>query len=146
MKVTLKQELNKELEVIIIYPRRDDFVDQIETYINMLSQVIPITHNNQTVTIPIRDICYIETVDRKVFVYTNDQIFQSNKKLFQLELELKNYGIRKVNKCCLVNVAKLKAIKNVHNSRLEAQLSNGEKIQVSRTYISNIRKGLLLVE
>lgn len=146
MKLTLKHEINKELEVIVIYPHKDVLVDQIVMRLNMLTQVIPITYNSQTVNILLNDICYIETVDRKVFVYTNNQIFQSNKKLYQLELELKDCGIRKVNKSCLVNVANLKAVQNIHNNRLEAQLVNGDKIQVSRTYISNIRKGLLLVE
>lgn len=63
--------------------------------------------------------------------------------LFQLEEELREYGFIKVNKACLLNISMLKTVKNVNNSRLEAELINGDRIHVSRTYIPNIKKGIL---
>ena len=39
-----------------------------------------------------------------------------------------------------MNINELVHIKTLSNSRLEAELSNGEKINVSRTYISEIKR------
>ena len=54
--------------------------------------------------------------------------------------ELKEYDFVKVSRTCLVNINELVHIKALANSRLEAELSNGEKIIVSRTYIPEIKR------
>ncbi len=142
MKLTLKQEKNHELEVIIIYPESDSNVKRLIERIKEFNQAILVYSDEHTYKINISNIYYIETVDRKVFVYTEQDIFRSSKKFYQLEAELAEYGFTKVNKACLLNINMLKAIKNIYNSRLEAELINGDKINVSRTYISNIKKAL----
>ena len=60
--------------------------------------------------------------------------------MYQLEDELKEYDFVKVSRACLVNLNELVHIKALANSRLEAELSNGEKIIVSRTYIPEIKR------
>ena len=56
--------------------------------------------------------------------------------------ELKEFDFVKVSRSCLVNVNELVRIKALANSRLEAELSNGEKLIVSRTYIPEIKRKL----
>ena len=69
-------------------------------------------------------------------------VFRSEKRLYQLEEELKEFDFVKVSRSCLVNVNELVRIKALANSRLEAELSNGEKLIVSRTYIPEIKRKL----
>lgn len=81
-------------------------------------------------------------MDKRTFVYTKDMVFRTEKRLYQLEKELKKYDFVKVNRNCLVNIHELVHIKTLSNSRLEAELTNGEKIIVSRTYIPEIKRML----
>ena len=82
----------------------------------------------------------IESVDKRTFIYTKGMVFRSEKRLYQLENELKEYDFVKMSRTCLVNINELVHIKALANSRLEAELSNGEKIIVSRTYIPEIKR------
>ncbi len=143
MKLTLKEEKKHELEVIIIYPRLDCNVNQLIDRVKGFNQSISVYGEGGSRRINISHIYYIDTVDRKVFIYTENELYRSNKKLYQLEAELKEYGFIKVNKACLLNRTKLKTLKNVYNSRLEAELINGDKINVSRTYLPSIKKSLI---
>ena len=85
-------------------------------------------------------IFYIESVDKRTFIYTKEKVYRSDKRLYQLENELKEYDFAKVSRTCLVNINELVHIKTLSNSRLEAELTNGEKIIVSRTYIPEIKR------
>ena len=143
MKLTLQEKKNHELEVTIIYPRLDTYVKRLIKRINDCSRTIPAYSGDRTCLLEISNIYYIETVERKVFIYTEHTIYRSGKKLHQLEAELLEYGFSKANKACLININVLKTIRNINNSRLEAELINGEKINVSRTYIKNIKEAFL---
>lgn len=142
MKLTLREEKNQELEVTIMYPELNNNVKHLIDCVKKFDQTISVYNEDRNSRLNISMIYYIETLERKVFVYTEHEIYRSNKKLYQLEEELTEYGFIKVNKSCLLNPNILKSIKNVYNSRLEAELINGDKISISRTYIPNIKEAL----
>ena len=56
---------------------------------------------------------------------------------------LAHTGFVRVSKSMILNIEKLKGIKTLVNSRLEAILLNGESICVSRKYLKDIREALL---
>lgn len=86
------------------------------------------------------EILYVESVDKRSFVYTKEMVYKSEKRLYQLEEDLREYDFVKASRTCLVNMNELECIKALANSRLEAVLTNGEKIIVSRTYLPEIKK------
>ncbi|MDP4094751.1 MAG: LytTR family DNA-binding domain-containing protein [Bacillota bacterium] len=143
MKLTLQEEKNHELEVIVVYSEPDNSVKRLIEQIKVFDITLPVYGEDRCYKLNISDIYYIETVDRKVFVYTKHDVYRSDRKLYQLETELAEYGYTKVNKSCLLNIKMLKAIKNIYNSRLEAELINGDRLNVSRMYIPKIREALL---
>ncbi|HWQ74703.1 MAG TPA: LytTR family DNA-binding domain-containing protein, partial [Syntrophomonas sp.] len=51
-----------------------------------------------------------------------------------------------VSKSCLINMNVLESIRTLFNSRLEATLINGEKVNVSRTYLAAIRDAFVTME
>jgi len=53
--------------------------------------------------------------------------------------QLREYAFVQVSKSCFINMDVLESIRTMLNSRLEATLINGEKINVSRTYLSGIK-------
>lgn len=63
-------------------------------------------------------------------------------RLYQLAEELDDAGFVKISKSCLINLHMLSCIRPLINSRMEAALSNGEKVNITRKYVSAIRKKL----
>lgn len=88
------------------------------------------------------DIWYIETVDRKTFVYLEKSVLRTDKKLYRLAEELSPMGFVQVSKSCILNISFLESIKQLMNSRMEATLKGGEKIHINRKYINNIKQAL----
>jgi len=94
--------------------------------------------------VSIKSILYFETVDKKVFFYTDDQIFSSNQKLYQLETLLINDSFIRVSKQAIVNLHKVKNISSYNGARLLLTLINDEKIVVTRGFVSLLKERLNL--
>ena len=53
--------------------------------------------------LPVMDVCYIEAVDNKVFLYTQKQVYETKQKLYELEELLKEKYFLRVSKSLLLN-------------------------------------------
>lgn len=142
MKIILNQRDEKELEVIINYHEMDSRVTQLLKRIESCDHTVYGNDEGRQFKISLYDIYYIESVDKKTFIYTKDQVFRSGRKLYSLMDELKTYEFVQVSKACILNLNVLKSIESLYNSRMIATLINGEKITVSRTYLSHIKAAL----
>lgn len=144
MKLILKENPDVELTVTVEYPKQSSQVSRIIQKLRTEEQFLIGSENCRNYKVLVSDIFYIESVDKRTFIYTfiytKGMVFRSEKRLYQLENELKEYDFVKVSRTCLVNINELVHIKALANSRLEAELSNGEKIIVSRTYIPEIKR------
>jgi DNA-binding LytR/AlgR family response regulator len=76
-------------------------------------------------------------------VYCESEVYQSGLRLIELEEVLSHAGFVRVSKSAILNVEKLRGVKNLANSKLEALLVNDERICVSRKYLKDIREVLL---
>lgn len=88
------------------------------------------------------DIYYIEAVDNKTFLYLKEKVYQSRQKLYELENALASYDFLRVSKSVIVNLSKIKALSPALNGRLEALMDNGERIIISRQYVTDLKKRL----
>lgn len=140
MKITLQQRKNKELEVIILYPELTQQVKEIVGYLRTNDTCIVVKEGMERRLINVHEIYYVESLERKTFVYTKDQVYRAEKKLTQLKKELAIYGFVLVSRACLLNLNHLKSVESIFNSRLEGMLENGEKISISRTYAYQIKQ------
>lgn len=142
MKLFLEQRKEKEIEVVIRYQQMNNDVRRLIQKVESCNHTVFGDDNGRQYRINIYDIYYIESVDKKTFLYTKDQVFRSEQKLYYFADELKTYHFVQVNKSCILNLEVLKHIKNMLNSRMEATLINDEKITVSRTYLPAIKEAL----
>lgn len=137
------KEQHKELsdtEVLIRYAERTEQVDEIEHLLHTLEKTIPARQDGKLITLFPKDIFYIESVDKKTFIYGQKKVYSSQDKLYQLEELLADCGFLRIRKNCLVNRHKLTGLKILPNSHIEASLKNGERLLVTRKYISTIRQ------
>ena len=89
--------------------------------------------------IDLSEILYIESVDRKTFIYTEKEIFESPKRLYMLEDELRGSSFFRASKATIINLRKVHSIQPEIGARLILTMDNGEKIVVSRQYASIIK-------
>lgn len=89
-----------------------------------------------------KDIYYMESLDRKVFIYTEKKSYELNEKLYVLEEMLEEEGFVRISKSMLLNVNKIYSFVPTFSGNLEACLYNKEKVVISRRYVANLKKQL----
>lgn len=144
MRLILRERQDLEHpEVIIEYRELTDGVKRVSAFVRSVDQSISCKREGKEFSIPLSDVFYIESVDKKTFVYGETEVYQTGLRLTELEKMLSHAGFVRVSKSVILNIEKLQGVKNLANSRLEAFLSNNERICVSRKYLKEIRAVLL---
>ncbi len=144
MRLIMKENPNKqEPEVTIEYKELSANIKRVSNYVRSVDKVISCKKENEEYTVPVNEIYYMESVDKKGFIYTGTDVYQTSHRLLELEKMLSGAGFVRVSRSVIINVDKLKGIKNLPNSKLEAILINDERICVNRNYLNDIRDVLL---
>jgi DNA-binding LytR/AlgR family response regulator len=140
VKLILKQQNDiVETVVEIHYAQLDTMVQDLIKRVEQSNQYICGEDNGRQYRILPDDIYYIESVDKKTFVYTETKVFRCDMKLYQILEKLKSTDFVQVSKSCILNINMLDNIHTLYNSKMEGTLINGEKIIISRTFIPNIK-------
>lgn len=143
MKIKTEQDLScNEIEISIKYPQKDRQVNRIIDFLQSFDMQIRCDIDNTEQMINIPDIYYIESVDKKTFVYLEKTVYHTDFRLYQLKDKLHGYGFVQISKSCILNINALESIKSLFNSRMEATLKNGEKVYINRNYLSGVKKAL----
>lgn len=90
----------------------------------------------------IDDIFYIESIDRKIFIYTKAETYEISEKLYILEEQLSNSNFIRISKSMLLNINKIYSFYPKLSGNLEALLTNKEKVIISRRYVSSLKNKL----
>lgn len=89
-----------------------------------------------------KNIFYFETVDNRVFIYCKSVVYETRKKLYQIEEKFENSDFIRVSKSVILNLSKVKAFSPAFSGRFEAILSNEEKVIISRQYVPVLKQKL----
>ena len=142
MRVRFEQVDSPEKEEALI--RAQIKSDDIKAAIEILEgnqRKIPLIKDGNNVFIDVSALYYIESVDKKSFVYTKQNCNETRLRLYELEETLGAYFLR-VSKSMIVNLWKIKGVKSDISGRMEATLLNDEKIVISRSYVKEIKRRL----
>ncbi|MBX4271616.1 LytTR family DNA-binding domain-containing protein [Clostridium estertheticum] len=143
MKISIEEiDKNKQEEIIIKCHKLDDEVLQILKQLQTNNDVL-IGYDGEIIhRIRRENIFYFEAVDNKVFVYCKEKVFESKQKLYELEeiFEFRNFF--RASKSTIVNISKISSVQPSLSGRFEATLDNGEKVIISRQYVSVLKKRL----
>ena len=143
MKVTIeKNELYSEPEIIVRCKEVDQTLQDIISYIGIADKNIVGDLNGETFFIPLNKILYFESVDKVVFIYTEEQVYRSSAKLYVLEEQLADTYFARISKTAILNLKKLTSVRAARNAKLEGTLTNKEKVLISRQYVPQIKKRL----
>lgn len=136
-----RQEL-EETEIDIAYSRMTNRLSKMVGYIRQYTYMVEAFWNGKSFLIPLDEILYFDTTDRKTFLYTNKQMYECRKALIEVENELSNTTVIRISKETLLNTTALVNVRPYPNHRLMAELSNGENLIISRKYISILQNRL----
>lgn len=140
MRIEKRQVKGQPLTVIIEYPEWNESVDNLIKKIGRMDISFVGKTEDREVSISISDIYYIENVERKLFLYTKDEVFRLDGTMPEIESRIYDTGLVRISRTCIMNTDYLKEIKQIRNSHLEAVMENDEKLIVSRKYLADIKK------
>lgn len=132
----------KDTEISIACNQLTPDVDKIIATLRILNQQMLVTKENETYILDVSEIIYVESIDRKTFVYTKQEIYESKLKLYEMEEKLMECGFFRVSKSCLVQLKNIKSLKNDVDRKIRLTLQSGEQIMVSRQYAEEMKKRL----
>ena len=131
-----------DTEVIIRAPHLNNDIERIVAMMRMIDMQIAVRKDGETFLLETDKILYVEAVDRKTFVYTSSNAYESELKLYELEQELVERDFLRISKQSIVNLRKIKSLKADVNRKIRITLANGEQIVVSRMYSDELRRKL----
>ena len=102
---------------------------------------ISVTKDRSTYFCKLTQIYYIESVDKRTYVYTRDGCYECRDRLYELEEKLGTYYVR-ISKSMIVNLRKIRNVSAEPGSRMVAVLLNEERVIISRSYVKEIKRRL----
>ena len=143
MNVRIEQVGNEHDELVLIRCRAvTDEVREIASFVKSRAGSLTGTSDAKQYEIAVTDICYIESVDGKTFLYTGDGVYETAYRIYELEELLKAKHFLRISKPMLVNLMKIRSIQPAFNGRFLANLHSGEKIIISRNYVKALKAAL----
>jgi len=131
-----------DTEVIIRAPHLNNDIERMVAMMRMIDMQIAVRRDGETILLETDKILYVEAVDRKTFVYTSSDTYESELKLYELEQELVQRDFLRISKQSIVNLRKIKSLRTDVNRKIRITLANGEQIVVSRMYSDELRRKL----
>lgn len=141
MEVTIQEERSlDDIYVAVRCPRVDERVNRIVANLEAFDSRIIGKLDGAVHLIDASTILYIEAVDRRVFFYTTQCVYETDLRIYEAEDKLGSLDFVRVSKSMIVNFTKVRSIRPDFNARLQLVLENGERTIVSRQYATTIKK------
>ena len=142
----LKLIENRNIENITItieYREKDEQINKLIDFVEHLDEVehsLVASAGRKIYNININDILYVESVDRKTFCYTANEVYELGSKLYEIEERYKQFDFIRISKSCIVNLKKIHSLKPEFGGKILATMENKEKLYISRQYAPLLRE------
>ncbi len=131
-----------DITVQITCPKLTPEVEQLLFAIRILNRQLSVKCNKETYLLDLHEIIFIESVERNCFIYTAQQVYESNQKLYELEHQLKADGFCRISKSCLIQMRHIRSLKADINHKIRITMNNGEQLIASRQYAEALKQKL----
>ncbi len=142
MRVEIRQAGTTEEESAIITAVK--MTDSIKSAVDILrdnAAGIAVSSGNDTRIIRNDLIYYIESVDKRTYVYTKGECFETKYRLYELQ-DILGFNFLRCSKAMIVNIRKIRSVRAELNARMSVELLNGERIIISRGYVKELKNKL----
>ena len=136
MKITVHTDTDeKETHIHVTCPEMTPEIERILSMLHMLNKQLAGYKAGEMYLIEAVDVLYIDTADKKTFLYTKSEVYE-------LEEQLEDADFFRANKSCIINFRHIASLKSELNRRLLVTMTNGEKLIVSRQYAEYMKEKL----
>ena len=147
MKITLNQDTSiRETEVIINCPQVDEDILRLVAMLRVYQKKLVGILNGERRLLDVKEIIYIDTADKKTFLYTEKAVWESALRLYELEDALKELDFLRAGRSMIVNFRRVQSIRPELGGRLLVTMDNGEQVYVSRQYAGEMKAKLRELE
>ena len=144
MDIQIVEHLKEALQVVIKCRRIDDEIMRLKCHIELFDRKIQAKKDNEWHFINSSDVLYFESVDNRTFLYTEDDVMEVKRRLYELEMVLSDKDFIRISKSQIVNINKIRSLKPELNRTILATMCNGEQLYISRKYVQAVRNILSL--
>lgn len=142
MKYTITQVNEGEDELTLRYQKVTPEVERILKFMNgEQMRLVGFCDDMKTIIEP-NEILYLESVDGKLFVYTQKDVLRIDYTLSQMSQILNDINFFRCSKSMIINIDKVRCLKSLPSNRIDATMCNGEHVMINRTFASDFRKRL----
>ena len=132
----------KDTEIVVNCAALTPETESMIAALRIMDSQMTVIKDDESYIIDIAKIVYIESVDRRTFVYTESECYKTKLKLYEMEERLCGSGFLRISRSCLVHLRFVRSIKAEFDRKLRLTLENGEQMIVSRQYADELKKRL----
>ena len=133
---------NPETEISVTCPQLTPEVEKLISMIRVMDSKLTVKKDGEVFLLDIPEILYLETMERKCFVYTENTVYETDAKMYELEQQLAVSGLFRVSKSTLLQLKHIKSLRTDLNHRIRITMDNGEQLIASRMYADELRERL----
>lgn len=141
LKITVHEGF-PEVEVSINCPRNDESVQRIVSLLQGTDEKLSGVRDGVCHVIDPLEVFYFDTVDKRYFIYTEREVFETHLKLYEIERLLPEALFFRSSKSQIINIAKVATLWPDIAGRLEVVMKNEERVIVSRQYARALKERL----
>ncbi|MCR4889618.1 MAG: LytTR family transcriptional regulator DNA-binding domain-containing protein [Ruminococcus sp.] len=130
---TKEQEL-KENYLELHYDNIDSETRELISRLDTTLSNVEGSYEEKHVSVPVTEVLYFETVDRKTFAYTDKMCIEMRLTLNNVLEMYSGAGLIRISRSAVVNVYKIDHLQGDMNMRTVIFLKNGEKLIMNRGY------------
>ena len=143
MKIQIQEDAQiSETEVIVRCRETNQRILKMIAMMRIYDKKLTGNKRGETYILDAAKILYIETVDKKSFFYTKDEVYETSMKLYELEERLAECDFFRASKSTIVNFNQIRSMRPDFGGRMLVQMNNGEKLVVSRQYVPVMKEKL----
>ena len=139
MRVEIRQDTTEPVFVEIHCKDVTEEVARLERHIKRYKASLTGVEGGTTYNVALDAILYVESVDKKTFLYTEGKVLLTEKRLYELEELLDKREFFRCSKSTILNLNKVVKLRPELNRNILATLTNGETIVVSRRYATELK-------
>ena len=145
MKIMLEQDLAYgETEVIIHCAQADEDILRLVAMLRVYQKKLVGILDGERHLLDVKDVLYIDTADKKTFLYTEKAVYQSALRLYELEEWLDATRFVRISNGEIVNLDRVTAVDLSLSGTICMTLDETVKVYVSRRYVKKIKETLNL--
>lgn len=147
MKITLMQDPSfPETEIVINCPQADEDILRLVAMLRIYQKKLVGFQNGEHCLLDVKDILYIDTADKRTYLYTCGAVYESALRLYELEDSLRELDFLRAGRSVIVNFRRVRSIRPELGGRLLVTMDNAEQVYVSRQYAGDMKAKLRELE